>query len=285
MPLIAIPNISTAAGEELDRAVQAVTGTGTRLIDVHSDRVHNRTVLTCAAPSPAVLQQAMVHLARACRVIDLTRHRGVHPRLGALDVCPFVPHDSAMEEAVTAARATAARIGSEAGLPVYLYGAAALRQQTRDLPDLRRGGLERLAVRAARDLPPDAGPVTIDRRIGVACVGARQPLVAFNVWIAASAIEAQTIASEVREPGAVRALGLQIDEGRAQVSMNLVDPARRGIDDVFQKIESRATRLGVELIGTEIVGVPPARFMPRADAAAARLLIEPGRSLETALAG
>lgn len=285
MPLIAIPNISTAGGEELDRAVQAVTGTGTRLIDVHSDRVHNRTVLTCAAPSPGVLQQAMVHLARACTAIDLTRHRGVHPRLGALDVCSFVPHGSAMQEAVTAARATAAEIGAEAGVPVYLYGAAALRPQTRELPELRRGGLERLTARAAGELPPDAGPATIDPRVGVVCVGARGPLVAFNVWIAASAIEAQKIASEVRERGSVRALGLQSDEGRSQVSMNLIDPARRGIDEVFQKIEWHAARLGVELIGTEIVGVPPARFMPGPDAAAARLLIEPGRSLESALAG
>lgn len=281
MPLIAIPNISTAGGESLELATRAVESAGGRILDVHSDAAHNRTVLTCSAARD-VLRGAMVALADACRAIDLTQHRGIHPRLGALDVCPFVPHESTMQEAIDAARATAREIASAVGIPVYLYGAAARRGETRELPDLRRGGLDRLMVRARGDLPPDTGPTSIDPRVGIVCVGARGPLIAFNVWLIGSFESARAVASEVREPGVVRALGLQIDD-RVQVSTNLLDPGQRGIDEVFDRIAARAGERGMDVIATEIVGLPPARFMPDPDATAARLLIEPGRCLEAAL--
>ena len=283
MPLIAIPNISTAGGEELKRAVGAVESAGGRVLDVHSDERHNRSVLTCSAPVRE-LETAMVSLAEACLLIDLTRHRGIHPRIGVLDVCPFVPHGTTMEEAVAVARRTAIRIGDEVGLPVYLYGRAAARAETRELPDLRQGGLEQLIARAANDLPPDAGPAAIDPRRGVVCVGARGPLIAFNVWLTGSLRDARTIASEVREPGVVRALGLQLEGHRVQVSMNLLEPERRGIDDVFEEVVTRANALAMEVVATEIVGLPRERFMPDPNAETARLLIEPGRSLESVLA-
>lgn len=284
MPLIAIPNISTAGGDPLRAAVDAVTRTGGRVLDIHADPVHNRSVLTCSAATEA-LEDSMVGLAGMCRQLDLTRHSGVHPRLGGLDVCPFVPLGTDMAEAIEVARRTASRIGDDLAIPVYLYGAAATRPETRELPDIRRGGLDRLIVRANRsELLPDAGPAEIDPRVGVVCVGARDVLIAFNVWLAGPIQDARAIAADIRRPGLVRALGLQIDGERVQVSTNLVGPGRVGIDEVFEIIAARAAELGMTVTATEIVGLVPERFLPRPDAKAARLLVESGRSLEAALA-
>lgn len=284
MPVVAIPNISEGRDHaRISALVSSVTSSGTRVLDVHSDETHNRTVITAAAPTTDDLVDAMVSLADACRDIDLPSHSGVHPRLGGLDVCPFVPHNETMVAAVAAARTTAGRIGDEVSLPVYLYGAAARRPETRELPALREGGLAGLIRKAERGLVPDAGPRNIDPDSGVVCVGARQALVAFNVWLACGADAAREIATIARIPTAIRALGLRIGENRAQVSMNLVEPERVGIDAAFDMVAREARARGIEVLCTEIVGLPPSRFMPEATKEAARLLIQPGRSLDSAL--
>lgn len=285
--LLAVPNVSEGRDERRIAAFSDVlTGADAHVLDVHSDEVHNRSVITLTAPAP-VLPDALARLAASTRYIDLTRHHGVHPRLGGLDVCPIVAHDEPMVVAVEVARATAAAIGDAARLPVYLYGAAATRGETRELPSLRRGGLPGLIERARTGLRPDAGPAAIDPHRGVVCVGARSELIAFNIWIRGDMGAAQQLAAAVRSAGGgppgIRALGFAMGEGRAQVSMNLVDPATTGIDDAFAAVAHAARDLDVVIEATEIVGLVRERYLPAPGNEAARLLIEPGRSLELAL--
>jgi glutamate formiminotransferase len=284
MTLLGVPNVSEGRSPVRIRALaDAVTATGARILDVHSDAAHNRSVLTVTGPTTN-LEAAMVALCVACSYIDLTLHEGVHPRLGGLDVCPFVPYEAPIDEAVAAAHRAGELIHHRTGLPVYFYGDAALRKATRSLPDLRRGGLTTLKLRAENDLPPDLGD-GIDEPRGVVCVGARDVLIAFNVVLEAPIEVARRVASGVRAsdgglPG-VRALALPLGSGRVQVSMNLSDPAATGIDDAFGEITRQARREGVSIAATEIIGLVPERFLPTGEAA--RLLLQPSRSLESVL--
>jgi glutamate formiminotransferase len=285
MAVLAIPNVSEGTDHALIQGLMdTVREAGASVLDVHSDPNHNRSVFTVSGD--ASLPTAMARLAeRAAATIDLSLQEGVHPRLGALDVCPFVPHESSIDEAVKMAEMAAAAIHEAAGLPVYLYGAASRRSQTLELPDLRKGGLEALIDRAGNGFSPDYG-TTIDPRTGVVCVGARNTLIAFNVNLKGGVAGARAIARAVRAssgglPG-VRALGLPLGDG-TQVSMNLVDPDTSGIDKAFSAVELEANELGIEIVSTELVGLVPERYLPHPNAKAARLLVEPGRSLEAAL--
>lgn len=286
MPLIAVPNVSERDRTKVAALVEVVGSRGGRVLDVHLDDQHGRSVLTCTGDTDASLVDAMTALAlEACATIDLAEHRGAHPRVGALDVCPFVPHEMDMSAAVAAARETARRIGDR-GVPVFLYGAAS--NNDRSLPEIRAGGLSGLLQRMSAGLEPDHGPSLVDPHTGVVCVGARDVLIAFNVWIDGDLEVARRIASHIRAgvgglPG-VRALGLAVGpHGRSQISMNLVDPGKTGIDRAFDRVEALTSRHGCRPVATEIVGLVPERFRPAPDAKAARLLIEPGRSLEAAL--
>jgi glutamate formiminotransferase len=286
MTLLAIPNVSEGRDEaRVGHFVDAVR-MPVRLLDVHSDPVHNRSVLT-ATGTKEELALAMAELAARCAEIDLSRQRGVHPRLGGLDVCPFVAHRGDVQDAVAAALLAADQIADRAGLPVYLYGYAATREETRELPSLRAHGLSGLIERAAVGLEPDRGPTSIDPRRGVVCVGARRELIAFNVWLAAGRDAAARIASIVRTAGGgppgVRALGLSISDQTSQVSMNLIDPSTTGIEVAFEAVASAARQQDVRITATEIVGLVAEDFMPRPDAQATRLLMKPGRSVESAL--
>jgi glutamate formiminotransferase len=284
MALLAIPNVSEGRDRSLIEALAIAAGSGgARVLDVHTDAVHNRSVYTMTG-TPEQLKIGLTALARlASSEIDLTMHEGVHPRVGGLDVCPFVPHESSMEEAVAAARDTAARIAAETNLPVYLYGDAVLRGPV-DLPDLRRGGLEGVIERSASGWRPDFGPRVIDPKRGIVCVGARDVLIAFNIWVRGGLDEVRAVARTIRGHGGVRALGLPIDRGVSQISMNLTRPDDVGIDDVFAEVERVLGSGGPEIIGTEIVGLVPERYLPEKNAKAARLLMAPGRSLESVLA-
>ena len=286
-PLIAVPNVSEGRDEDLlERFRGVLEANGVAVLDVHSDAVHNRSVFTLAGRDEALVL-GVTELARAALAIDLTEHSGVHPRLGALDVCPFVIEDEP-KRAIDGARAAARRIAREAGLPVFLYGDAAHRDETRSLPQLRSGGLDEVQRRAGNgELLPDEGPRHIDPAHGVVCVGARRPLIAFNVWLRCDAEAARRIAAEIRSqnggPPGVRALGWQVRGGLSQVSMNLVAPEETGIDDAFGEVARCAERGAVEIIATEIVGLPPERYLPDPKREAARLLLQPGRSLESVL--
>jgi glutamate formiminotransferase len=287
MPLIAIPNVSTGSDESIRALAEVVEQSGATLLDVHSDAVHERSVFTASGATDSLIE-AMVGLAQHARHLNLFTQRGVHPRLGVLDVCPFVPHgETTMEEAILAARSAGASIAERAALPVYLYGAAAARRETRDLPQIRRGGLERLRARV-QELPPDFGEPQIDERLGVVCVGARGVLIAFNVWLRCGLETARGIAARIREAGGglagVRTLGLEIQAPDVcQVSMNLTEPHITGIEAAFEEVASEADERAASVLATEIVGLVPARFWPSPDARATRLLREPGRTLEAAL--
>jgi glutamate formiminotransferase len=288
MPLLAIPNVSEGRDLDFVRArADGIVNSGCRVLDVHSDPTHNRSVFTVTGPDDRIVS-AMTDLARAASIIDLTVHSGVHPRMGGLDVCPIVPHGRDIGDAVDVAHTVGEAIGRGAHLPVFFYGAAATREDLRDLSGIRRGGLGGLAARVASGLEPDAGPSAIDERRGVVCVGARPVLIAFNVWLGADVSVARTIASEVRTadggPVGIQALGLPIDDDpTSQVSMNLTQPSETGIDDAFAAVDEAAARLEATITATEIVGLVPEKFLPDPNKKAARLLIAPGRSVESAL--
>jgi glutamate formiminotransferase len=279
MPLLAIPNISVGApGNVLDAATTAVVDAGARLLDIHSDRTHNRSVLTVTGERDTLVS-SMVALADACRAIDLAGHVGVHPRVGALDVCPFVPYLTEIDEAIDAAHIAGSKIAERVDAPVFFYGRASARPENVELPNIRWGGTVGLASRMAEGLQPDHGPTRMDPRYGAVLVGARGPLIAFNVWIEGDVDEARAAATAVRERGLVRSLGLDMGEGHSQVSMNLIAPEEVGIEEAFSKVDET----GVRITATEIVGLVEDRFLPDPDAKVARLLVEPGHSLESAL--
>ncbi len=260
----AVPNFSEGRNrEKISRIAEAVRAVrGVSMLDLHSDPDHNRSVLTFTGEEDDVLAGA-VALAKACAAeLDLDAQTGEHPRVGVLDVLPFVPLDAAtMDDAVRLARRAGELLGA-LGFPVYLYGAAATATHRRDLSDVRRGGYEGLASRAVDPRwRPDYGPAGLDPRRGAVAVGARPYLVAFNAYLDTWDVEvARAVAGEVRErdgglPG-VRALGLEVG-GRAQVSMNLMDLQRTSIPAALEAVRSAAARRGRAVESTELVGLAP----------------------------
>ena len=260
----AVPNFSEGRdAEKVERIADSVHAVpGVRVLDLHSDPDHNRSVLTFAGEEDALLEAA-VALARACTdEIDLSSQTGEHPRVGSLDVLPFVPLGGAtLEDAVGLARRVGERLGA-LGLPVYLYEAAATAPHRRSLADLRRGGYEGLAARMKDPLwQPDYGPPELDPRTGAVTVGARPFLVAFNAYLDTDDVNvAKAVARKVRErdgglPG-VRALGLEVG-GRAQVSMNLTDLGATPIPVSLEAVRSSAAEHGVSVESTELVGLAP----------------------------
>lgn len=293
--LLAVPNLSEGRDER--RIGALVRAVGGALLDRHSDASHHRTVLTLAG-SPERLREAALRLFRAALdELDLRRHRGEHPRVGALDVLPVVPLAGAeMAEAAALARRLAEEIAETpaGGIPVFLYGAAGGRGLA--LPEIRRGGLAGLAARMADSRTrPDFGPPRLHPAAGAVAVGARLPLIAFNVNLDTDRVEtARRIAARIRESApdglpAVRAIGVRRRGGeggreRAQVSMNLLDHRRASLRDAFERVRREAARTGAAIADSEIVGLPPqAALWP--EAAADLRLGAPPRALETALRG
>jgi glutamate formiminotransferase len=252
--LLAVPNISEGRDRGLVEEISAAFDS--RLLDVHSDPDHNRSVITLAGV-PGQLAQAVLHGARATvERLDLARHRGVHPRVGVLDVAPIVHLEERDRGAACAeALVLADRLGDELELPVFLYGALA---GGRSRAELRRGGPEGLAKRiASHELAPDFGPARLHPTAGAVLVAARPPLVAFNVLLAPPATREQAgaIAAAIREGGAeglpgVRALGLWLDRaGAAQVSVNVEDPRAVPLAAVVAAIARHAEIREAELVG------------------------------------
>lgn len=198
MPLLAIPNASEGRDQErIAKLVGAVRDSGARVLDLHQDEAHHRSVIT-ATGTAASLVEAMAHLAAAASYIDLARHEGVHPRLGGLDVCPLVPVNLSMAEAVEAAHQAGRAINRATGVPIYFYGEAAEREEARELPSIRSGGLSELKRRAQEGFTPDIGSADLDISRGVICVGARGTLIALNVWLRCSLETARWIAGKLR---------------------------------------------------------------------------------------
>ena len=260
----AVPNFSEGRDDDrIARIVAAVRPVeGIRILGLHSDPDHNRSVLTFAGEETAVLKAA-VALAEACaREIDLTSQSGEHPRMGSLDVLPFVPLEGAtLDEATHLARQVGERLGA-LGFLVYLYEASATVPHRRNLADVRRGGYDGLAARLEDPLwQPDYGPRELDPRKGAVAVGARPFLVAFNAYLDTDDVEvARAIAREVRErdgglPG-VKALGLEVG-GRAQVSMNLTDLQKTSMPVALEAVRAAALEHEASVESTELVGLAP----------------------------
>jgi len=289
-----VPNVSEGRSRRVvDALAEAVQqAPGARLVDVHMDADHNRSVFTLLG-SPAGLESAALALAaRAFELIDMEAHRGIHPRMGALDVLPFAPlRATTMAEAVAIARRVAEALGRLHGLPVYLYGAAATAPARRLLPDVRRGEYEALPKKL-RDSAwrPDAGPARFDPRLGATAVGARDVLVAYNVWLDSSDPEpARAVARAVRESSgglpALQAMGVPLPRrGLVQVAMNLLDYRRTSIPRAFDAVRSEAARLGIAVRRGELVGLAPrAAFEGRSPESVGLVDFTPERYLDAHL--
>lgn len=268
--LLAVPNFSEGRdGARIER-ISAAFATGAALLDTHSDPVHNRTVLTLSGPEES-LAAALARGAGACvGEIDLRHHRGAHPCVGALDVCPVVwlreaDRDGAREEALEAGQ----RIGAEQGVPVFLYGELASHQSHRERAFFRSGGPAELRRRlAAGELRPDFGPAELHPSAGATLVTARPPLAAFNIELEGAAIEdARGIAARLREagggPAGVRAIAIELDGDRTQVSTNVHDPIAVPLGEVVERVRELAEPHGARVVGAEIVGMVPGGALDR----------------------
>ena len=249
-PAECVVNISEGRDPTIIEAV--ADAAGDRLLDVHTDPDHHRSVLTLGGPLAEVEEAARAVATAAVAAIDLARHRGVHPRLGAVDVVPFVPLEAAGWDTVLGARDDFARwAGAELGVPCFLYGT------DRTLPEVRRG--------AFTSFPPDTGPSEPHPTAGATAVGARDVLIAYNVWIGAvdpgrlgpdGVVDvSRTLATELRRPG-LRTLGLAVGDG-AQVSCNITDPTRVGVAEVYDAVVRGATTHGCTVRCGELVGLLP----------------------------
>jgi glutamate formiminotransferase len=269
-----VPNFSEGRRpevvEEILSAIRAVKGV--KLIDSSMDASHNRAVVTFVGDPKAASEAAFRAIAKAKERIDLTRHAGEHPRMGATDVVPFIPLEgSSMAECVALAHALGARVGRELEIPVYYYEAAAKRPERRNLADVRRGQFEGLRDLIGKDpaREPDEGPKNaIHPTAGATVIGARFFLIAFNVNLESPDVQvAKDIAKKIREkdgglPG-IKAMGFFLDDlNCAQVSMNVCNYEATGLLRVYQEIEKLATERGVAIRESELVGLAPRAALP-----------------------
>jgi glutamate formiminotransferase len=264
-----VPNFSEGRRQAvIEQIVTAMSGvTGVRVLDVQSDQDHNRSVVTILGAPRPVVEAAFQGIAKAAELIDMNHHRGGHPRMGATDVVPFVPVQGVtMEECAALAHQLGERVGTELNIPVYLYEAAATRPERQNLADVRRGEYEGLKEEIATnpDRAPDFGPAIMGAA-GATAIGARPPLIAFNVYLSTSDVApAKAIAKAIRHSSGglrfVKALGLLV-EGQAQVSMNLTDYRQTPIYRVLELIRAEAARYGLQVTRSEVVGLLPVQVL------------------------
>lgn len=289
-----VPNFSEGRREKvIEQIVAAMAGCpGVQVLDVQSDPDHNRSVVTLIGAPEAVAEAAFQGIAASAELIDMNHHRGGHPRMGATDVVPLVPiRGTTMQDCVELARQLGERVGNELGIPVYLYEAAATRPERCNLADVRRGEYEGLKAEIAtdRERAPDFGPAVLGAA-GATAIGARPALIAYNVYLNTDEVRpAQAIARAIRHSSGglrhVKALGLLV-EGQAQISMNLTDYHHTPIHRVMEMIRSEATRYGLAVTRSEVVGLLPAEAL--IDAARFYLQLtelSPSQILENRLAG
>lgn len=262
-----IPNFSEGRDSLIiDKIIDTLRGKeGIKLLDYSSDKDHNRTVVTFVG-SPEKIYEGILGMAdKVYRYIDMRTHNGEHPRMGALDVVPFVPvSDVTMEECIELSNRVAKEIGEKYNVPVYLYEDAATKENRRNLAVVRKGQYEGFFEKIKDlDWKPDYGPTEMNAKLGCSAIGARVPLVAFNVNLDTSNIEiAQNIAKVVRHIGGglryVKAMGVELKERNiVQVSMNLVNYEKTAIYRAFEMVKMEAKRYGVNVVGSEVVGLVP----------------------------
>jgi glutamate formiminotransferase/formiminotetrahydrofolate cyclodeaminase len=264
-PLVeCIPNFSEARRPEVVEAIlKAIAAAGGTLLDRHSDSDHNRTVVTFVGPPVAAEEAAFRGIQKAAELIDLGKHKGTHPRIGATDVVPFVPVAGIeMDECVKMAARLGERVGRELGIPVYLYEEAATRPERVNLEDIRRGQYEGLKkeILTNPERAPDFGPARLGPA-GATVIGARYPLIAYNVYLTTDDLSvAKSVAKALRHSSGgfryVKALGMLVD-GRAQVSMNLTNFRETPVARVVEAVRREAARYGAAIHHSELVGLIP----------------------------
>ena len=264
LPLESVPNFSEGRDPEAIAALESALSRPGRLLDVHTDWDHHRSVFTIVGSGDELVETLAAGISTAAERIDLRRHEGAHPRIGAADVVPLVPLRPEDEPAARAAAlALAERVGDDVGLPVFFYGR--LTDDRREPAFFRRGGPEELQRRIdSGELAPDRGPATLHPTAGGVLIGVRRPLIAFNVNLRGASVEtAREIAALVRErdggfPG-VRALGLDLPRARlVQVSMNVTHWEAAALHTIVATIVAEAQARGAEVAGSELVGLMPA---------------------------
>ncbi len=266
-----IPNVSEGRRPDvLERLAGAIRTTpGVRLLDHSADPSHNRSVYTLVGDAEGVKRATLALFEEAVAVIDLRTHQGEHPRLGAVDVVPFVPIDGVtMAECVALAKEVGAAVAERFGIPVFLYEEAASDPARRNLEDIRRGQFEGLSEKMTRSgWAPDFGPAVPHVSAGATVIGARMPLIAYNINLNTDRLDvARKIAAAIRHSSGglryVKAAGFMLDDRRiAQVSMNLTNYEKTPIFRVFEIVKREAARYGVSILGSEIIGLVPAAAM------------------------
>lgn len=266
-----VPNISEGRRVEVVEAAAAALRRvpGVRMLDVQSDADHNRSVLSLAGDAQSLKQAILNLFEQALPAIDLRSHRGEHPRLGAVDVVPFVPIEGAtMQDCVALAREVGGAVAERFGVPVFLYEEAATAPHRRNLEDIRRGQFEGLPEKLKDpQWAPDFGPPQPHPSAGASAVGARAPLIAFNINLGTPDVEiAKRIAKAIRHSSGgyryVKAMGILLQQRNvAQVSINMTDYTKTPLHRVFETVRAEAARHGVNVIGSEIVGLVPAQAL------------------------
>jgi len=273
LPLESVPNFSEGRDAATIDAIADALGAHARLLDVHADADHNRSVFTLVGSEDELVAALGAGIRVAVERIDLRHHAGAHPRVGAADVVPLVPlRPDDYARARAAAEGVAAFVGSELGIPVFLYA-----PPERGPAFYRRGGTDGLQTRLdAGELTPDFGPARLHESAGAVIAGARAPLIAFNVNLRGPVEVARAVAALVRERGGgypgVRALGLDLPRaGLVQVSMNVEDWEAAALHEIVARIEREAEARGAEVVGSELVGLMPAGAAAAAAGAALRI--------------
>lgn len=262
-----LPNISEGRRKELiDEVVAEARRFGSvKIVEIHMDGDHNRSVISIIGPPAEVVDAALALSLKAISLIDMRLHKGAHPRMGAVDAVPFAPvRGIDMAGTVAYAREFGRRLARAAGIPVYYYGEAATNPQRFDLPDIRRGEYESLEEKLKDpEWAPDDGPAVFNARTGATIVGARFPVIAFNVILSSANVAiAKKIAKAMRHKDGgfryVKALGLELKErGQTQVSMNLTDYRKTPLPRVLEAIKAEARRYGATVVQSEFVGPVP----------------------------
>ena len=262
-----VPNISEGRRPDvIERMASALAAVpGLRVLDVQSDAAHHRSVFTLAGDAAALSAGIPVLFERAVADIDLRNHKGEHPRLGAVDVVPFIPIEGVtMDECVKLAKSIAADVAARFTLPIYLYEDAAANPARKNLEDIRRGEFEGLAAKMAKpEWAPDFGPAAPHQSAGASVIGARMPLIAYNINLNTNRLDiAKKIAAAIRMSSGglrfVKAMGIPLeDRGIVQVSMNLTNYEKTPIFRVFDLVKREAERYGVSVLESEIVGLVP----------------------------
>ncbi len=262
--LLAVPNVSEGRDAGRIEALGGAFSAGVELLDRHSDPDHNRTVFTLAGTAATLPAALAVGAAAAIESIDMSAHSGIHPAIGALDVCPLVWLSAAERERAGAAALEVAAAIAELGVPVFLYGELASDPGRAERAYFRNGGLTELWLRMeSGELRPDRGPALPNRTAGATLVTARGPLGAFNVELDSDDLElARSVAAGLRESGGgltgVRAIGLSLSSGRAQVSTNVHDPVAVPLGAVVERVRALAAPLGARPVAAELIGLVPA---------------------------